>query len=73
MVLLTLIPQGFTRVQNQLAYLVTMSPSFTRSLPLLHSLQWLPKRFRILFKVNFWTYKTMREKLPIYLHSMLAT
>ena len=28
--------------------------------------------FRILFKVNFLTYKTLREKQPVYLHSMLA-
>ena len=37
------------RVQNQLARLVTKSPPFTRSLLLLHSLHWLPVRFRIHF------------------------
>ena len=60
------------RVQNQLARLVTKSPPFTRSLPLLRSLHWLPVRFRILFKINLLTYKTLREKQPVYLHSMLA-
>ena len=60
------------RVQNQLAYLVTKSPPFTRSIPMLCSLHWLPVRFRILFKINFLTYKTLREKQPVYLHSMLA-
>ena len=40
------------RIQNQLARLVTKSPSFTHSLPLLRSLHWLPVRFRILFKFN---------------------
>ena len=45
------------RVQNQLARLVTKSPPFTRSLPLLRSLHWLPVRFRILFKINLLTYK----------------
>ena len=60
------------RVQNQLASLVTKSPPFTRSIPLLRSLHWLPVRFRILSKINLLTYKTMREKQPVYLHSMLA-
>ena len=45
-------------VQNQLACLVTKSPPFTRSLPLLRSLHRLPVRFRILFKINLLTYKT---------------
>ena len=58
-------------VQNQLARLVTKSP-FTCSLPLLRSLYWLPVRFRILFKINLLTYKTLREKHPVYIHSMLA-
>ena len=61
------------RVQNQLARLVTKSPPFTRSLPLLCSLHWLPVRFRILFKINLLICKTLREKQPVYLHSMLAT
>ena len=60
------------RVQNQLARLVTKSPPFTRSIPLLRSLHWLPVRFRILFKINLLTYKTLREKQPVYLHSMMA-
>ena len=60
------------RVQNQLARLVTKSIPFTRSLPLLHSLHWLPVRFRILFKINLLTYKTPHVKQPVYLHSMIA-
>ena len=60
------------RVQNQLARLVTKSPPFTRSIPLLCSLHWLPVRFRILLKINLLTYKTLREKQPVYLHSVLA-
>ena len=57
------------RVQNQLAPLVTKSPPF----PLLRSIHWLPVRFRILFKINLLTYKTLRETQPVYLHSMLST
>ena len=49
-------------VQNQLALLVTKSPPFTRSIPLLRSLHWLSVRFRIPFKINLLTYKTLREK-----------
>ena len=60
------------RAQNQLARLVTKSPPFIRSIPLLRSLHWLPVRFRILFKINLLTYKILREKQPVYLHSMLA-
>ena len=59
-------------VQNQLAHQVTKSPPFTRSLPLLRSLHWLPVRFRILLEINLLTYKTLREKQPVYLHSMLV-
>ena len=60
------------RVQNQLARLVTKSPPFTRSLPLLRSLQWLPVRFRILFKISLLTYETLREKQSVYVDSLLA-
>ena len=59
-------------VQNQLARMVTKSPPFIRSIPLLRSLHWLPVRFRILLKINLLTYKTLSEKQPVYLHSMLA-
>ena len=35
------------------------SPPFTRSVPLLRSLHWLPVRFRIMFKISLLTYKTL--------------
>ena len=57
-------------IQNQLACLVTKSPPFTCSVPLLPSLHWLPVRLRIMFKNDLLTYKTLREKQPVYLHSM---
>ena len=72
MVSSTLTSQGFKRVQNQLVCLVTKSPPFTRGVSLLRSLHWLPVRFRILFKISLLTYKTLCEKQPVYLHSMLA-
>ena len=59
-------------VQNQLAHLVTKSPPFTHSVPLLHSRHLLPVRFRILFKIHLLTYKTLHERQPVYLYSTLA-
>ena len=64
-----------TRLQhvlNQLASLTTKSPPFTGSIPMLRSLHWLTVRLRILFKINLLTYKTLCEKQPVYLHSILA-
>ena len=49
-------------VQNQLARLVTKFLPFTRSIPLLHSLHWLPVRFRILVKITLLTCVKLREK-----------
>ena len=59
-------------VQNRLASIMTKSPPFSCSVPLLHSRDWLPVRFRILFKISLLTCKTPHEKQPVYLHSMLA-
>ena len=51
---------------------MTKSPPFTCSVPLLCSPHWFPLTFRILFKISLLTYKTLREKQPVYLYSMLA-
>ena len=59
-------------IQNWLAYLVTKSSPCTCNLPLLRLIYWLSVSFRILFKINLLTYKTLHEKQPVYLHSMLA-
>ena len=60
------------RVQNQLTCIVTKSLPFVHSVPVLRSLHWSPIKFRILFKMSLLTYKTLHEKQPVYLHSMLA-
>ena len=60
------------RVQNRLTRVVTKSPPFTHSVPLVCSLRWLPVEFRRLFKINLSTYKMLHEKQPVYLHSILA-
>ena len=40
---------------------------------LLRSLHWLLVRVKTLFEINFFIYKTLSEKQPVYLQFMLAT
>ena len=49
------------------------SPPFTSSAWLLCSLHWLPAKFWILFKISLLICKTIRQKRPVYHHSILAT
>ena len=42
-------------VRNRLISIVTKSPTFTPSVLLVLSLDWLPVKFRILFKISFLT------------------
>ena len=60
------------RVQNCLARVVTKSPPRTRSVPLLCKLHWLPIKFRVQFKINLLTFKTLSTAQPVYLHSLLS-
>ena len=60
------------RVQNCLARVVTRSPRFSLSAPLLKSLHWLPVRYRIVFKICTITYPALSPKQPAYLHSLLT-
>ena len=60
------------RVQNCLARVVTRTPRFSRLVPLLKSLHWLPVRYRIIFKMCTITYQALSTKQPAYLHSMLT-
>ena len=60
------------RVQNCLARVVTRSPHFTPSLPLLKSLYWLPVWYWIIFKICTITYPALCSKQPTYLHSLLT-
>ena len=60
------------RVQNCLARIVTKSPPRTRSVPLLRKLHWLPIKFRIQFKINVLTFKTLSTSQPAYLRDMLS-
>ena len=61
------------RILNHLACVVTKSPPFTRSVPLLRSLHWLPVKYRVHSKICLLTYKALHEEQPVYLSSLLAT
>ena len=58
------------RVQNCLARVVTRSPRFSRSVPLLKSLHWLPVHYRIIFKMCTIAYQALSSTQPAYLNSM---
>ena len=60
------------RVLNRLARVVTKSPPFTCSVPLLRSLHWLPVKYRVHFKICLLTYKALYEEQPVYLCSLIA-
>ena len=60
------------RVLNHLARVVTKSPPFTRTVPLLRSLHWLPVKYRVHFKICLVTYKALHEEQPVYLRSLIT-
>ena len=59
-------------MQNCLAMVVTRSPHFSHSVPLLKSLHWLPVQYHIIFKICTITYQAFSSKQPAYLHSLLT-
>ena len=62
----------FQCVQNCLARVVTQSPRFSHTVPLLKSLHWLPVRNCIIFKICIITYQALSSKQPVHLHSLLT-
>ena len=60
------------RVQNCLARVVTNAPRFSRSVPFLKRLHWLPVKFRIHFKICAITFRTLKENKPAYLADLLV-
>ena len=60
------------RVQNCLASVVTKAPRFSRSVPILKRLHWLPVKFRIHFKICAITFRTLTENQPAYLADLLV-
>ena len=63
--------QKLQRVQNCLARVVTKAPRFSRSIPLLKSLHWLPIKFRIQFKICTFVFRCLDDGQPFYLSSLL--
>ena len=60
-------------VQNCLARVVTKAPLFSRSIPLLKSLHWLPIKFRIQFKICTFVFRCLNDGQPSYLSSLLRS
>ena len=60
------------RVQNCLARVVTKAPRFSRSVPILKRLHWLPVKFRFHFKICAITFRTLKENQPAYLADLLV-
>ena len=60
------------RVQNCLASVVTNAPRFSRSVPILKRLHWLPVKFRIHFKICVIIFQTLKENKPAYLADLLV-
>ena len=63
--------QKLQRVQNCLARVVTKVPRFSRSIPLLKSLHWLPIKLRIQFKIYTFVFRCLDDVQPFYLSSLL--
>ena len=59
-------------IQNCLARVVTKAPRFSRSVPILKRLHWLPLKFRIHFKICAITFRTLKENQPAYLADLLV-
>ena len=59
------------RVQNAAARLIFNESKFCRITPLLHSLHWLPIKYRIDFKILLLTFKSLHQQGPVYLRELL--
>ena len=57
-------------VQNCLARVVTRSPRFSRSVPLLKLLHWVRVHYHIIFKKFTITYQALSSTQPAYLNSI---
>ncbi|KAK2174815.1 hypothetical protein NP493_775g00000 [Ridgeia piscesae] len=60
------------RIQNCLVRVVTSSPPFYRSVPLLKSLHWFTVHYRIIFKICTIAYQALSSTQSAYLNSMLT-
>ena len=60
------------RIQNSLAQLVTNSSFSSSSTSVLHSLHWLPVKYRITHKIACLTFKATHLQTPHYIHSLIS-
>ena len=60
------------RVQNCPARVVTKAPLFSRFVPILKQLHWLPVKFRIHFKICTITFGTLKDNQPAYLADLFV-
>ena len=65
------VTQRIQRVQNAAGRLLTGSKKFEHITPILHSLHWLPVKFRIEYKVLLITFKALNGLAPAYLADLL--
>ena len=62
----------FQRIQNQLACVITNTSKYQHITPTLIKLHWLPIKQRIDYKICLFTYKTLTNQQPTYLHHSLS-
>ena len=60
------------RVQNASARLIVGLPRYCHITPVLHSLHWLPVRYRINFKFLLLTYNCLHGLAPQYMSDLLS-
>ena len=58
-------------IQNTAARVVTRTGKFDHITPVLKQLQWLPVRYRIVFKILLLVYKALNETAPTYISELL--
>ncbi len=59
-------------VQNAAARVLTRSRKYDHITPILQSLNWLPNKFRISYKILLLAYKALNDLAPAYLTSLLS-
>lgn len=59
-------------IQNAAARLLTNTPCYLHITPVMINLHWLPVKFRIIFKINFWTFKALDGLAPAYLSDTIS-
>ena len=60
------------RCQNNAARVITLTRKYDHIRPSLHSLHWLPVRYRIIFKILAIAHKSLYDEGPVYLQHLLS-